>query len=425
MKTGITIQRFIIGLLLVITTGLFCIIEVYAEEDVEDNFDVPNVTIGEHVIKYAWYEGCSDNYIRYYSSSGNAYKYSGLQDLSSKCSATTTNRGIDCSGFVYLAYLDYDIRIPLLADVRGIVKDFKDVGSFSVGTVSKSGKFKIVSEGEALPGDIMLFAEIEGDSIPQAHLSMFLGDGNMIHTHNPECPTSNGKELGGRIHIECFDGSGNSEKNKFIFKDTDYWKGLFKGYIRVIPAEEKGILGTSKVITLSGKTLAGEVSDRLVMCSSLVMQDELTGMPSESSLLLDEQYQIYLASLDDLDLNQKTNLTIMQENLDNNKMSADRFFNIVISFVGLCLIIYGVLLSVGIVFDKVNRFIDISAIGVLTLGRWCMVDCITSKENHKKYLSLQALVVRVIIILSLGILLISKLPLVWLLGALSYIKKLI
>lgn len=88
---------------------------------------------------------------------------------------------------------------------------------------------------------------------------------------------------------------------------------------------------------------------------------------------------------------------------------SDRLFaniRVAVVFTGLCLIFYCVLLTLGSVFDKVNQFLEINLVGILTLGKLMYTD-----EEYAKgsagYITGARMFKLIIVILAIGLFLVS------------------
>jgi len=72
-----------------------------------------------------------------------------------------TERGIDCSGLVHMAYRQTGRLVPRDADQQ------EDVGA-------------VVDEAEIRPGDLITYAE--ADETSATHIAFWLGDGRILHS---------------------------------------------------------------------------------------------------------------------------------------------------------------------------------------------------------------------------------------------------
>lgn len=95
---------------------------------------------------------------------------------------------------------------------------------------------------------------------------------------------------------------------------------------------------------------------------------ELKGMPKKSSLT-DDYNKVTTATRSDLTTKEAVNIVDIGNNIQQSKqidmLSTART---ALVFFGLVLMIYAILLSLALLFDNINSFIDISLISVLTLG---------------------------------------------------------
>ena len=100
----------------------------------------------------------------------------------------------------------------------------------------------------------------------------------------------------------------------------------------------------------------------------LVKEKDLVGMYPES-FLGDEAFSVDLPSYDSLNTLEKANLANIEENILHQRewgiYDTIRVFTV---FVGLCMLVYAVLILVAYLFDRSNNLIEISMISILSLG---------------------------------------------------------
>lgn len=101
----------------------------------------------------------------------------------------------------------------------------------------------------------------------------------------------------------------------------------------------------------------------------IVDEWDLTGMPSKSGILGDAK-SISLPTYDDLTTGEKYSMSVIKSDISRNDgYGVIDNIRVGVVFCGLLCICYGVFILVAYLFDRVNVFIDISLIGILTLGR--------------------------------------------------------
>ena len=101
----------------------------------------------------------------------------------------------------------------------------------------------------------------------------------------------------------------------------------------------------------------------------IVLEKDLVGMPKQGELIRNQE-EINLPDRGGLALGEIYSVDMIGEDvrLYNQAVSMNHA-RVLISFIGLCLIIYSVLMFVAMIFDRSNTFIDISLVSVLTLGK--------------------------------------------------------
>lgn len=140
--------------------------------------------------------------------------------------------------------------------------------------------------------------------------------------------------------------------------------------------------------------------------SVIVKEQDLIGMP-EVSKLMDGQEKITLSSRSDLDIGEQYSLGLVGNDIyTSTHASMLNTARVLVTFVGLVLVFYSVLLITGYMFDKTNRFFDFNLTAVLTLGAVTYTDDEDAKHIHG-YASFGKLLFIAIVILCVGMLLIS------------------
>lgn len=127
----------------------------------------------------------------------------------------------------------------------------------------------------------------------------------------------------------------------------------------------------------------------------------------EVSKLMDGQEKITLSSRSDLDIGEQYSLGLVGNDIyTSTHVSMLNTARVLVTFVGLVLVFYSVLLAAGYMFDKTNRFFDFNLTAVLTLGAVTYTDDEDAKHLHG-YASFGKLLFIAIVILCVGMLLIS------------------
>lgn len=118
--------------------------------------------------------------------------------------------------------------------------------------------------------------------------------------------------------------------------------------------------------------------------TDLVSEWQLEGMPAKSEILAKAEVHLqackYNSKDNELTLEEKI---YMAEVLENRKADMPTFAQIlstILSVVGICLLVYALLLLLGFFLDKFNSFIDVSIVGILTIGR---IKIVTKEERRQ------------------------------------------
>lgn len=147
------------------------------------------------------------------------------------------------------------------------------------------------------------------------------------------------------------------------------------------------------------------VSSSLV--DAVTAELKLVGMPQALTRLSDGREHVEFATRDSLTVGEIYSLTVAGENIALSKqaITIDNARTLVV-FVGLVILFYAVMMVLAVVFDRVNSFIDISLVSVMTLGYLKYSDDEFTK-GQKGYATTNRMVVVIITPIILGMLLIS------------------
>ena len=75
------------------------------------------------------------------------------------------------------------------------------------------------------------------------------------------------------------------------------------------------------------------------------------------------------ASAEDLELMYKLNMANIKESVDARNTSVEETVRVIVVVIGMILMVYGLLLVLAFFFDRFNTVIDISLLGVFTIGK--------------------------------------------------------
>lgn len=291
-----------------------------------------------------------------YQYGGPGGRKEGLLTLE-ECSAKGAK--FDCSGFVMMVYRHFGI----------------EVGDSSPSMLSKA--VKIVSEEEAVPGDVCWWS---------GHVGIYIGDGKIVHTNTKNPPTN-------YVHVSEFSTYRYPEKFLRMVDDVEKLKPLSGSDSEDTQKEVESIDGYGSIIT----------------------ESDLTGMPIESFV---EQYQksLQFADSSQLSVSQKKELEVLKSNKNNisgAESIAISIFHGAEMFVGMCCVLYGLLLVVAYLFDYFNVYIDISMLGIITFGKFKLMEQEESnkfkkyrgynKTNGKTYVTLWSIIFRASVLIFIGV----------------------
>ena len=134
-------------------------------------------------------------------------------------------------------------------------------------------------------------------------------------------------------------------------------------------------------------------------------EEDLVGMSELQKHLYDEAKLPELSTRDNLSIGEQYSLAVAGEDISLQKkaISWDKA-RVAVVFVGIWLVLYGVLLILALLFDKVNNFIEISLISVITFGLLKYSDEV---RGVKGYASTGKIVFCSVVVTLVGMLLIS------------------
>lgn len=125
-----------------------------------------------------------------------------------------------------------------------------------------------------------------------------------------------------------------------------------------------------------------------------------------------EQANITLPTQDGLTQSEKDTLVEIKANINDNKKTSADIFSTILTFLGLVLMSYSILMFAGCVVDRVNTWIDMSVVSILSFGK---IRLVPQDEEHiykktkpeKGLLTTKQWVMRCIAVLVIGIVFVS------------------
>ena len=231
---------------------------------------------------------------------------------------------------------------------------------------------------------------------------------------------------GAKTNGHCIFFDGVNSEGKMVIGDSGYEGTTFEdvyinggthyfSYLELLKCKGKDVNSMPSIY--DDTALRGITSTEVLEYKTLVEQWDLVGMPSKSHLsgtIVKPEILDY-TSLTQAEL---SNLQAIKDIKDADKLSFFDVAKTVISVVGFLLIIYALLLVMAYIFDKVNSFISVSLVSLLTLGHLKVTSEIEYAEldgemkSKKGYIKAGKLIVIVIVLMLLGGLMVS--------GQLSY-----
>ena len=159
--------------------------------------------------------------------------------------------------------------------------------------------------------------------------------------------------------------------------------------------------------SLSGGTSSSS-EGTMLGTTEITKEWDLVGMPQESGLVSEVSVPT-LAKRGNLTITEQYNLVEIGKDISRTKeFDTWTTGRVVVIFIGILLMIYTLLMALAVIFDNWNNFINISLVGVLSLGVIHYVpNVILLKEEEVKYTSTKRMVVLLIVMFFISGLLIS------------------
>lgn len=296
------------------------------------------------------------------------YVWGGGRDAKSLEELEKSGKGTDCSGFTSLVYKHFGIDIPAQSDSQksAAVKTFTD-------------------EKDAIPGDVCWWS---------GHVAIYIGDGKIVHTNTRYPPTN-------YPHVSDF---GNGEYRKPTL------------YLRMVKDIED-----LKPLSGSDSDDMNDTVDGIAGYGDMITESDLTGMMIPEFL---EEYRETVGNSDvtQLSSQERSNLAEIKSNKDATETVENKqikWFHAIQMFLGICCYIYAILLFLAYMFDYYNSFVDISLLGLLTFGKFKIMESQEVKgfkqfrgyneSNKKTYVTMGMIIFRCVVLCLIGALLTSGL----------------
>lgn len=255
---------------------------------------------------------------------------------------------------------------------------------------------ELVSSGKLQPGDIVTWASY-------GHTNVYAGDNEWYDT-----------------------GRGGPCTPTYLYTDirsSDMLNGLSCIFYSFGPCKSISMGSTTVSAIIRLKTIEGLSEDEMNRYEKLVSEWELDGMPEQFNIA-DAQISITFTSV--LSTDEEKMLEEIKSGIEDSKLNILETARVVIAFVGLLLMIYGILFFTAYLFDLSNNFIDIRLLSVISLGRYAASsekDYGSSENSNVTYMTTRMVIKRVIVLEAVGLLLVSGNVYRLLRFLLSYVKR--
>lgn len=226
------------------------------------------------------------------------------------------------------------------------------------------------------------------------------------------------------VTVDYFDDEGNmiladsaygstTEPKKFEdpnnFGDHGSYYDWYTLYAMLFKMDGKDPLNCESIY---GGKFSTSVSDKEQEEYKQILTDwDLQGMPKYTELYKDRS-EVSLADNSVLSLQENNQLANIKENLDTGRLTVLGVFSVLCKVLGIILLIYAMLLIVGSITDKINMWVDVSTIKILTFGRNILI---TSEDDQdadiKGMVTIKQMAFRIVIVFLIGLLLLTPLPL--------------
>ena len=166
------------------------------------------------------------------------------------------------------------------------------------------------------------------------------------------------------------------------------------------------VLGKSLESSNVNKELSDEQKEAV---QRVITEWELHGMPENFEFGVD----IALPGEESLSEVERISMENIKENIASKRLRWYDYARIGVSFLGLCCIVYGFLLGLAYLFDRTNNLLEISLLGILTLGRYKIwedgsgIEKGYNKDDDIFYCDSNTLLIRMAIVEVVGFILVS------------------
>lgn len=366
-------------------------------------------------MKYNYGRGCVGK-----TRSSGITNLASLQDVCTSEIAGADN-GIDCSAFVYLICKYYGWQGTSLG-----TSYWKNEPVGEDGTVSRAKDITQLSDFDDIQvGDVII--TLNGS---QGHALIYVGDvgGNrtLVHigssymckeceTHPCDCCQIN-PGVGVTFCANCTPNEDAAGQNKRFVRTANLDKYFSGNTIAELtdctlysPIYGRSI-GAGPTGTDYGSGHSnGVITEFTHKTGTLKEEGAIIGMPNRHTF--DGEF-ISLVGRDGLAMSEIAAVSTIGDGIGYGKWTASRVISTVSVTVGYILLLYAALIMVGYAFDRSNNFVEIEMLKILSFGRWYVLDepdsiQKTVRKNGRTYVTKKGIIIRAVIIGSVGILFIS------------------
>lgn len=164
----------------------------------------------------------------------------------------------------------------------------------------------------------------------------------------------------------------------------------------------------------------GEMTEEEVALNNAVVKEyDLEGMGKYKNYLSPADLQEPIIYPDGMNLSvaEQYNVSRMRENIESKSLTPASFFHALSVFIGICCILYGVLLLLAYLTDYNNTFVEFSLLKLISFGKFRVLEQEDErlgiiepgydKNRHITYLSVPMIIKRIVLLIIIGLLLIS------------------
>lgn len=293
------------------------------------------------------------------------YVWGGGRGANSLEELAAAGNGTDCSGFTSLVYRHFGYNVTMYS-----------------GAQKSEAKQVFTDITKAVPGDIVWWS---------GHVAIYIGDEKIVHTNTSRGPYN------------------------YPHVSSVYYRSAAPTFLRMVDdvSELKPLKGTEAEETK-------EDVKEAELTGSVVTESDITGMPIESTL---EDEAKGLPMVVPLNQRDSSNLEELKTRMTEERPGWISVCLRLVSFVGIFLILYGVLFFVAYLFDRVNMLFEFSLLGMISFGRcryWDDLDGAVPKHKDsdgKTYLNFRKTLIRFFVFEFSGLFLVSG----WIFRVIFYI----